>query len=140
MAFQISELESQDYESFSSLFRQLANTRSFSRDKFETTLRHNAKSGSCLFAAKGSNGQVLGTAKICVIETFGSPKAYLEDLVVDQEWRLKGVGSALIRHVVEEARRRGCYTCNVVTYDDLVGFYERYGFRKDREILRIELR
>jgi GNAT superfamily N-acetyltransferase len=33
----------------------------------------------------------------------------LEDVFVDESGRGRGLGSTLVRHVVEEARRRGCY-------------------------------
>jgi GNAT superfamily N-acetyltransferase len=33
----------------------------------------------------------------------------LEDVFVDESGRGRGLGSTLVRHVIEEARRRGCY-------------------------------
>jgi GNAT superfamily N-acetyltransferase len=33
----------------------------------------------------------------------------LEDVFVDESGRGRGLGTALVRHVIEEARRRGCY-------------------------------
>lgn len=33
----------------------------------------------------------------------------LEDVFVEEAGRGRGVGTTLVRHVIEEARRRGCY-------------------------------
>lgn len=61
------------------------------------------------FLAEAS-GEIVGYA--FVFESYSSflalPTLYMEDLFVLPEARELGAGSALFRHVVAEARRRGC--------------------------------
>lgn len=55
---------------------------------------------------------------------------YLEDLVVTESWRGKGVGKALFNKVVEVAQRRDAHRLEWQVLDwnaPAIGFYERLG-------------
>jgi GNAT superfamily N-acetyltransferase len=61
------------------------------------------------------------------------PTLYLEDLFVLPDARGKGVGSALFRHLVQEAVREGCGRMEWVVLDwnrVAIDFYERQGARR----------
>jgi GNAT superfamily N-acetyltransferase len=71
-----------------------------------------------------------------VFETYSSflalPTLYLEDLFVLPEYRSRGAGGALYRHVVAEAHRRGCgrVEFSVLHWNELARqFYLRHGAR-----------
>lgn len=57
--------------------------------------------------------------------------AWLGDILVDQEWRDRGVGTALLERMIELAREDGCLTLMDHPPSDHpgVGFYLRRGFR-----------
>ena len=61
------------------------------------------------------------------------PTLYLEDLFVLPDARGRGMGSALFRHLVEEAVREGCGRMEWVVLDwnrVAIDFYERQGARR----------
>jgi GNAT superfamily N-acetyltransferase len=60
----------------------------------------------------------------------GGAHAFLLDPTVDPEWRRKGIGTALVRMAVEEARRAGVQWIHVDYEASLRKFYERCGFRE----------
>ena len=51
----------------------------------------------------------------------------------------RGLGTALVRHAIEEARRLGCYKVILDCFEPLVGFYDRMGFRPFNRGLRLDL-
>jgi GNAT superfamily N-acetyltransferase len=72
----------------------------------------------------------------------GRPTAILENIVVDEAYRSAGIGEALVRHAIEEARRAGCYKAGLTsrTYrEDAHRFYERLGFTVGSYGFRMEL-
>jgi hypothetical protein len=45
----------------------------------------------------------------------------------------------LLRHAVEEARSLGCYKVILNCRDELVSFYERFGFHRHDNGMRMDL-
>jgi len=59
----------------------------------------------------------------------------LTSLWVEESHRRAGLGSALLRAVEDEARRRGCAQVVLLTHDfQAPAFYERHGYRRVGEI------
>ena len=57
----------------------------------------------------------------------------LEDVFVDESGRGRGLGASLVRHVIEEARRRGCYKLIATSRHDrprVHELYRRLGFQE----------
>jgi glucosamine-phosphate N-acetyltransferase len=75
--------------------------------------------------------EVVGTASLLVERKFihrGGLVGHIEDVAVRRDTQRKGVGTALVRHATEEARRLGCYKVILNCLDDRVSFYTRLGF------------
>jgi ribosomal protein S18 acetylase RimI-like enzyme len=53
------------------------------------------------------DGRIVGVAAVLVYATPAYVKARIEDVVVDEHARGKGVGEALVRRCIEVARERG---------------------------------
>jgi glucosamine-phosphate N-acetyltransferase len=88
-------------------------------------------------------GRVVGTTSLLVERKFihtGGRVGHIEDVAVCRSMQGRGVGTALIRYAVEEARRLDCYKVILDCFDSLVGFYERLGFRPYNRGLRLDLR
>lgn len=81
------------------------------------------------------DGEVLATATLILLPNLsngGRPVAQLESVVVDERQRGRGLGAALVRHCVEEARRAGCARVQLTSNaarKDAHRFYERLGFQ-----------
>ena len=87
-------------------------------------------------------GEVLGTATILVenkLLHYGSRVGHIEDVVVDQNKRLSGVGKALIEKCVEFAKEKCCYKVILDCGEHNVAFYESCGFRAAEGCMRLDL-
>jgi N-acetylglutamate synthase-like GNAT family acetyltransferase len=52
----------------------------------------------------------------------------LEDLFVDPDWMLHGIGRTLVQDAVESAREQGLTRVEVTANPHALGFYEKVGF------------
>ena len=67
---------------------------------------------------------------------LGRPGLYLEDLFVVPEWRGRGIGRRLLRHLAQLAVERGCWRMEWTVLDwneSALRFYERMGARVMKE-------
>ena len=83
-----------------------------------------------------------------VLETYSSflalPTLYLEDLFILEEYRQRGIGRALFKTALDEAKRRGCgrMEWTVLDWNQLaIDFYNKIGgtHLKEWQIYRITL-
>jgi glucosamine-phosphate N-acetyltransferase len=84
---------------------------------------------------------VIGTASLLLERKFlhrGGLVGHVEDVAVRRDLQRQGVGTALMRHVAEEARRLGCYKVILNCFEDRVGFYARLGYRRHDCGLRLD--
>lgn len=78
--------------------------------------------GQCVHAlACDHAGRPIGTGRLL-------PSCHIGRMAVVQAWRTRGVGSAILLLLVEEARRRGCGTVRLSAQTHALGFYEKHGF------------
>jgi GNAT superfamily N-acetyltransferase len=81
-----------------------------------------------------AGGEIAGSFQLTYIPDMqpdGRDVALVENVIVDGSARGGGVGSAMMRWAVEEARRRGCSQVKLSSNtkrDDAHRFYERLGF------------
>ncbi len=59
---------------------------------------------------------------------YGGSYAQIEELIVDESGRGKGVGARLAGALIEEARRRGCKEIGLYSLEHTRPFYEKLGF------------
>ncbi len=84
-----------------------------------------------LYAVEDDDGQILATGKLLIEDKLhhcGCPVAHIEDLVVDESCRGKGVGSFLLDHLKEEAEKAGAYKLLLNARIDVHEFYMKNGF------------
>ncbi len=69
------------------------------------------------------------------------PFGFMEDVFVDESIRGQGVGSALVKRVIEEAKIRGCYKLICTSRHEKPKVHELYkelGFRDQGKEFRID--
>ena len=74
--------------------------------------------------------QVVGDSVLTDVKTL-----YIDDICVDEEFRKKGVGSALYKHVLEYARSRNCYNITLNVWSCNPGacdFYTALGLKPQK--------
>lgn len=74
---------------------------------------------------------------ITATTTYG-PLAYLGTVVVEPEWRGRGVGDALMRAALDYLDGRAVESVRLNSYVDVVPFYGRHGFRVEFENRRFQ--
>jgi len=90
-----------------------------------------------------SGGRVVGATTLFVEQKFihrGGLVGHIEDVVVRRGFEGTGVGGSLVTAAIRLAKELGCYKCIMDCKAELVGFYERLGFRKHDVGMRIDLR
>ncbi len=80
-----------------------------------------------------ADSQVVGmvTVQFVVSTAEGTRSAWLEDMVVDEEWRGRGLGSSLLEAACQQAVARGCTRVQLVADDDnapALAFYSAHGW------------
>jgi len=103
-----------------------------------------ASANSATWVAE-EGGRVVGTFMLTFIRHLlrrGTLVAQVEAVHVAASERGRGVGSEMMRWVIEEARRRGCSRVQLTSNKsrkDAHRFYERLGFRATHEGMKLPL-
>lgn len=94
-------------EAIHRLFPQLKlNYPALSREEIEALV--SAESSILLFARyPGETAPIAGMVTLIVYRVPSGVRAHIEDVVVDEELRGKGIGEALMRHALNVAREAG---------------------------------
>jgi GNAT superfamily N-acetyltransferase len=92
-----------------------------------------------------ASGVVIGT---CVVYTVPSLShdvrcmSFVEHLVVDVDWRRRGVGRLLIDECIRIAKKAGSYKLFIPSTfprEEAHAFYEKVGFRRSGYLFQIDL-
>jgi ribosomal protein S18 acetylase RimI-like enzyme len=81
--------------------------------------------------ARSDDGQILGMLTLAVFRIPTGVRAWIEDVVVDDGARGRGVGAALSRHALELARAEGARTVELTSRPSREAanrLYQRLGF------------
>ena len=89
------------------------------------------------------NGAELGAVYLYLIrnDSHKEPYGLLEDLLVKETHRKKGVGSMLVKEAIEEAKRLHCYKVigtSRTAREEVHRFYEKLGMKKHGYEFRID--
>ena len=92
-----------------------------------------------------AGGRIVGTAHVIVIPHLSrscKPSAVVEGVMVDEAYRGKGAGAALMREVQQIAQEAGCYKLVLSTNLARTGahrFYSRLGWKRTHYGFSLEL-
>jgi ribosomal protein S18 acetylase RimI-like enzyme len=97
-----------------------------------------------LVARDGDDGDaIVGSLTLVVFRIPTGMRAWIEDVVVDEAARGKGVGSALNRHALDVARDHGCRTIDLTSRPSREAanrLYRRLGFvARETNVYRVAL-
>ena len=94
-----------------------------------------------LFAAR-SEGEIVGLLTLAVFRIPTGMRAWIEDVVVDERARGRGVGEALNQRAIAEARRLGAKTVDLTSRPSREAanrLYQRIGFvKRDTNVYRFD--
>ena len=133
---EISPINEQDFRPLSELYQQLIpNEVSLSKMK-EVFDRNRDNPNNIVLAAK-IDGKLVGSLLAIICEMlFGQCKSFMvvEDVIVDESVRGKGIGKALMKYIEQQAKLKSCSYIMLVTDFDRVGsqnFYKSLGYKTD---------
>ncbi len=111
-----------------------------SRETLETQLENPA----CDVLIAKLEGKIIGTATIYFIDVaaHGRPYAFLEGLVIHEDHRGNGHGTAFFKKCLEIAKKKNCYKVlftSGLDRQDAHKFYEKLGFKKWGYEFRMDL-
>ena len=102
-----------------------------------------AAHGSTLLLARDEVGRIVGTLTLVVFRTTTELRARIEDVVVDESARGKGLGEQLVREALRLGRERGARSVTLTSRRDRDAanrLYERIGFdQRDTNVYTFNL-
>ncbi len=136
----MNEVTSEVVEAFDRLLPQLSSSAP-PLDAAALSDIASAPASTVLLARKG--GQIVGTTTLVIFRIPTGVRAWIEDVVVDEAARGRGVGEALTLEALRMARQAEARTVDLTTRPsrEAAGrLYERVGFsRRDSRVYRFTL-
>ena len=87
------------------------------------------------------DSKIVGATTLIIEQKFihdGGLVGHIEDVVVRKEYQGSGIGQKLVKSLLEYAKKKGCYKIILDCADDLVPFYEKIGFKRYSNSMRID--
>jgi glucosamine-phosphate N-acetyltransferase len=106
-------------------------------------LFHNLPECVRIYVAVEDDGNVVGAATLFVENKFlhgGSKAGHVEDVATHKDHQGKGIGSLLQKHLIEEAKRLGCYKIMLDCKNNLIPFYNKFGYQVSDNHMRLNLK
>lgn len=86
--------------------------------------------------------RIVGTASLIIEPKFintGGVVGHIEDVAVHQAYQHHGVGGKLVQHLLDVSRAQGCYKVILDCAEGVIPFYEKLGFHRWEQAMRIDL-
>lgn len=83
-----------------------------------------------------AGGEVVGSFALLIMDNLahrGAPSGVLEDIVVREDWRGRGIGGRMVRFAIERCRHRRCYKLVLSSHlarAEAHRFFESLGFQQ----------
>ena len=75
--------------------------------------------------------EIVGTATLNLLQKIDRVAGLIEDVVVDENYKKQGIGSALIKELIKHATSNNCYKVMLNCKVDNIGFYEKLNFERN---------
>jgi glucosamine-phosphate N-acetyltransferase len=95
-----------------------------------------------LFIVKEGD-EVIGTLTLHLQKKLirdGSIAGFIEDVLIKEKYRGKGIGKKLIDIAIKAAKELGCYKINLSCYENRINFYEKCGFHIENNTMRYNIK
>jgi len=131
------ELREEDLPALAELYRQFRGERS-APERMREVFRRLVRNRQYTILGVKHQGRMVGSAMaILCEELYGECRPFLviEDVIVDEKHRRRGIGSRLMRALEERARTSGCAYIMLVTdaaRHEAIAFYRSLGYHPRR--------
>lgn len=92
------------------------------------------------------DGEVIGTLHMMFLPSLsyqGGLRAQVESVRVDRKHQSRGIGSEMMKWAIDCAKQRGAHIMQLTTHktrEDAHRFYERLGFQKSHQGMKLNLK
>ncbi|UNK70310.1 GNAT family N-acetyltransferase [Microbacterium sp. H1-D42] len=132
----LTSVDDDDASEIARLLAQLSRTATFDRSRLESIIEHDATD---LIVAR-DNGRIVGAATLVTFPLPSGLRGHVDDVVVDESMRGRGIARALLVRMTELATDRGLRTLDLTSRpsrESALRLYESAGFvRRDTNVLR----
>jgi GNAT superfamily N-acetyltransferase len=138
MNVEIREATEQDLDPILSLYGQIGmdNGKVLPLDEAENLFTKIKSYPDYKFYAVVDDKHIIGTFSLLIMDNLahmGAPSGILEDVVVREDFRRRGIGRLMMNFAMERCRERGCYkialSCNMQR-ESAHFFYEALDFKR----------
>ncbi|KAF6246566.1 histone acetyltransferase [Nitrosopumilus sp. b3] len=94
-----------------------------------------------IIAVAEIDGKIVGSITLLIEQKFihdGGLVGHIEDVVVSKEHQGQKIGEKIMKYLIEISKKRGCYKTILDCNDDVKPFYEKLGFKKVANELRLD--
>jgi ribosomal protein S18 acetylase RimI-like enzyme len=130
-------LSDRDVDALRRLLPQLSQSATFDRDRIDAMIHH---PGTDLVLAR-LDGEIVGMATLASFPLPTGWRGHVDDVVVDDAQRGKGIARMLLEELIRLARERGLRTLDLTSRPSrtaAIRLYESVGFeRRDSTLMRL---
>lgn len=108
---------------------ELANTMNWSMTKDDFNFNMKLEPNGCFVLFEGPERVGVAT---CI--SYGQV-GWFGNLVVTEAYREKGAGALLVKHSINYLKSAGVEVIGLFAYPTLLGFYDKFGFKPDKDFL-----
>jgi len=118
------------------LYKQLENSNgsSFTVNEANKIWDENIENNNIKYFIAKEENKILGSLYICIIPNLsnnGKSIGFIENVIIDEKYRNKGIGKKLMEMAVEYAKENNCYKVTLqsgIIRTEAHKFYEKIGF------------
>lgn len=129
----IRNISIEDYDrGYMNLLSQLTDTEGITKKMFEETFVK-MPSNQKIYIIENKKHELLASGTLVIEQKFihgCKSVGHIEDIIVNDEFRGKGLGKAIVDHLVKKSKEFGCYKCILNCSDDLIRFYNKSDFQR----------
>ena len=95
-----------------------------------------------IFVAIKDNKEIISTSTILIEQKYirnGAKIGHIEDVATNKNYEGKGIGKKVVEECISYAKKRGCYKVILDCSDELINFYNYFGFCKSENHMRLNL-
>lgn len=145
MEFSVKELNENDFlkyrESYMATLSSLREVGNITdSDALNIFKKINLQDGH-IFVVIDEESGIVGTATVLIEQKFihsGGKIAHIEDVSIRADFQGSGIGKSIMNYAIEYAKSRNCYKVILDCSDRLVLYYEKFGFKKKENQMRLD--
>lgn len=127
----IRELKKEDKHDFLSVLSQLTDVGSYTTDTWNRVFDEISKNVHQKIFVKIINKKIVGTVSTILVQRvihLGQPSGQIEDLVVDKDFRNRGIAKELVSHAINYLKNKNAYKITLTCDPEIKPIYQNLGF------------